>query len=211
VREYVQDGMSFEDATRKVAETTVFTTHTPVPAGHDIFPPEMIDRYFSQYWPQLGIDREQFLELGRHGDNPGFNFTALSMRLADHRNGVSEKHGEVSRSMWYDVFEDAQPDNAPIDSITNGVHLRTWISPVMREVYKKYMPRYWREQQEKEFVWDTIQNIPDNEFWSAHQQAKQQLLAEMDERARARYAEGQFDAWQVLSSGPFQNPNVLTL
>src|SRR5690606_16189774 len=87
VREYVQDGMSFEDATRKVAETTVFTTHTPVPAGHDIFPPEMIDRYFSQYWPQLGIDREQFLELGRHGDNPGFNFTALSMRLADHRNG----------------------------------------------------------------------------------------------------------------------------
>ena len=211
VREYVQDGMSFEDATRKVAETTVFTTHTPVPAGHDIFPPEMIDRYFSQYWPQLGIDREQFLELGRHGDNPGFNFTALSMRLADHRNGVSEKHGEVSRSMWYDVFEDAQPDNAPIDSITNGVHLRTWISPMMREVYKKYMPRYWREQQEKEFVWDTIQNIPDNEFWSAHQQAKQQLLAEMDERARARYAEGQFDAWQVLSSGPFQNPNVLTL
>src|SRR5690606_18602805 len=82
---------------------------------------------------------------------------------------------------------------------------------MMREVYKKYMPRYWREQQEKEFVWATIQNIPDNEFWSAHQQAKQQLLAEMVERARARYAAGQLDAWQVPSSAPFQNPNVLTL
>lgn len=211
VREYVQAGKTFEDAKELVRKSTVFTTHTPVPAGHDIFPPEMVDRYFSNYWPQLGVDREEFLALGQHGDHPGFNFTALSMRLSEHRNGVSEKHGEVSRHMWYDVFDEATPDSAPIDSITNGVHLRTWISRPMRDVFAKYQPVYWKEQQEKSHVWDTILNIPDDEFWTAHQTSKQMLLAEMDERARSRYAEGQFDAWQVLSSGPFQNPNVLTL
>ncbi len=211
LREYVHEGKSFEEAQDLVRASTVFTTHTPVPAGHDIFSPQMIDRYFSSYWPELGLDQEEFLALGRHGDDPGFNFTALSLRLSAHRNGVSEKHGEVSRQMWHDIWPDTGPETAPIQSITNGVHLRTWISPAMRRVYSRYQPRYWKDQQEKQHVWDTILNIPDDEFWAAHQQAKQALIAEMHERSRKRYVEGQFDAWQVLSSGPFQNPNVLTL
>lgn len=211
VREYVQQGKTFEEAQELVRASTVFTTHTPVPAGHDIFPPQMIDRYFSSYWPELDVDREEFLALGRHGDDPGFNFTALSLRLSAHRNGVSEKHGEVSRQMWHDIWLDTTPESAPIQSITNGVHLRTWISPAMRKVYSRYQPRYWKDQQEKQHVWDTILNIPDGEFWEAHQHAKQNLIAEMHERSRKRYVEGQFDAWQVLSSGPFQNPDVLTL
>jgi starch phosphorylase len=211
LREYVEEGKSFEEAQALVRASTVFTTHTPVPAGHDIFSPEMIDRYFSSYWPELGLNREEFLALGRHGDDPGFNFTALSLRLSAHRNGVSKKHGEVSRQMWHDIWPETGPDTAPIQSITNGVHLRTWISPAMRRVYSRYQPRYWKDQQEKQHVWDTILNIPDDEFWAAHQQAKQALIAEMHERSRKRYVEGQFDAWQVLSSGPFQNPNVLTL
>lgn len=211
VREYVQQGKTFEDAKSLVRESTVFTTHTPVPAGHDVFQPEMIDRYFSRYWPELGADREQFLALGRHGDDPGFNFTALSLRLSAHRNGVSEKHGEVSRHMWHDIWPDSAEETAPIQSITNGVHLRTWISRDMRQLYAKYQPHYWKDQQEKPHVWDTILNIPDEEFWEAHQHAKHQLIGEMAERSRKRYVEGQFDAWQVLSSGPFQNADVLTL
>ena len=211
VREHVQAGMSFEEAREAVCASTVFTTHTPVPAGHDIFPPEMIDRYFSRYWPQLGIDRETFHALGRHGDDPGFNFTALSLRLARHVNGVSQKHGEVSREMWHDIWENVSPQEAPITAITNGVHLRTWISPGVRRLYQQYLPRSWRDQQEKEYVWDTIMNIPDVDFWRAHQDAKHQLIQEIHERARRRYVEGQFDAWQVLSSGPFQNPDVLTI
>lgn len=211
MREYVQQGKSFEEAQKLVRKSTVFTTHTPVPAGHDIFSAEMMDRYFSHYWPDLGIERDQFLALGRHGDDPGFNFTALSLRLADHRNGVSQKHGEVSREMWYDIWPDTTAETAPIQAITNGVHLRTWISPAMRSIYAKYQPHYWQDQQEKAYVWDTILNIPDEEFWEAHLAAKRALIVEMDDRARARYVEGQFDAWQVLSSGPFQNPNVLTI
>jgi len=211
LREHIQEGMSFEDAKAAVCSSTVFTTHTPVPAGHDIFPPEMIDRYFSHYWPELGIDREAFLALGRHGDQPGFNFTALSLRLAKHVNGVSQKHGEVSREMWHDIWENISAKDAPITAITNGVHLRTWISPGIRQLYQQYLPRYWRDQQEREHVWDTVLNIPDADFWRVHQDAKQDLIREMDERARRRYVEGQFDAWQVLSSGPFQSANVLTI
>ena len=211
VREYVKQGMDVDEARKTVARHTVFTTHTPVPAGHDIFTEEQIDKYFTNYWPELGMTREQFYALGTHGDKPGFNFTALSMRLADHRNGVSEKHGDVSREMWYDIFPDATPETAPIRHITNGVHLRTWIGKHMRDAYNLYQPQYWKEQQEKEHVWDTILNVPDDKFWAAHMSAKQSLITAMDERSRARYVGGDFDAWQVLSSGAFQTPKVLTL
>ncbi|CAA9551433.1 MAG: Glycogen phosphorylase [uncultured Thermomicrobiales bacterium] len=212
VREHVASGDDFAKAAERVRASTIFTTHTPVPAGHDIFPPEMMDRYFSNYWPSLGLDRANFLALGTHGAaHQGFNFTALSLRLAGHVNGVSEKHGEVSRDMWADLWPDLPAEKTPIISITNGVHLRTWISPVMRNLYERYLPRNWRERQENPQVWETVLNIPDDEFWTAHLTAKQELIDEMDERARRRYAEGQFDAWQVLSSGPFQNANVMTL
>lgn len=211
VREYVAAGKTFAEAKDLVRARTVFTTHTPVPAGHDVFPDQMIDRYFSSYWPQIGLDRDEFLALGRHGEEPGFNFTALSLRLAANVNGVSEKHGEVSREMWNDLWPDVAMKDTPITHVTNGVHLRTWISPEMRMVYERYLPKRWREHQESEFVWELIDNIPPKRYWAAHQTAKQLLIDEMDERARRRYAEGQFDAWQVLSSGPFQNANVLTL
>ncbi|MDQ4045602.1 MAG: alpha-glucan family phosphorylase [Chloroflexota bacterium] len=211
VREHVIAGATPDEAIDKVRRSTVFTTHTPVPAGHDIFPDTMMDRYFSQYWGELGLDREGFLALGRMADEPGFNFTALSMRLAAHINGVSEKHGEVSRSMWQELWDASDSDDVPIYSITNGVHLRTWISPLLRPTYDRYLPSTWRNQPENPLVWETIRNISDKEFWEAHQLAKQALIDEMDERARRRYAEGQFDAWQVLSSGSFQNANVLTI
>jgi starch phosphorylase len=211
VREYVQAGLDFEPAVQHVRRTTIFTTHTPVPAGHDIFTDKMMDRYFAHYWPDLGLGRDEFLRLGVHGNRPGFNFTALSLRLAEHVNGVSEKHGEVSREMWHDLWPGASATKAPIIHITNGVHLRTWISSTMHAVYDRYLPRNWYERQDDPMVWETIHNIPDRELWDAHITAKQTLIDEMDERARRRYAEGQFDAWQMLSSGPFQNAGVLTI
>lgn len=211
LREMVADGALPDDAIREVRRHTVFTTHTPVPAGHDVFPDAMMARYFSQYWQELGLDRDGFLKLGHVGGEPGFNFTALAMRLAAHINGVSEKHGEVSREMWAHIWPGIDQADVPIRSITNGVHMRTWISPLLRPLFDRYLPPNWRDQQENPLVWETLQNIPDEEFWNAHQQAKQALIDEMDERARRRYADGQFDAWQVLSSGAFQNANVLTI
>jgi starch phosphorylase len=211
VRELVADGQATDHAIDQVRRSTVFTTHTPVPAGHDIFPDEMMDRYFTQYWGELGLDREGFLALGRVDDEPGFNFTALAMRLAAHVNGVSQKHGEVTRQMWGRLWQSDDQSSLPIASITNGVHLRTWISPILRPLYDRYLPSTWRDQQENPLVWQTIDNIPDDELWATHLAAKQALIDEIDERSRRRYAEGQFDAWQVLSSGAFQNANVLTI
>ncbi|HYJ12372.1 MAG TPA: alpha-glucan family phosphorylase [Thermomicrobiales bacterium] len=211
VREYVEDGEAFDDGVQRVRQNTIFTTHTPVPAGHDIFTPAMMERYFSHYWHELGLSRAEFLALGRHGDRAGFNFTALSLRLARHVNGVSEKHGEVSRDMWHDLWPGTTAEDAPIRSITNGVHLRTWIAPSIRHLFNRYLPRNWAERQDDPMVWETVHNIPDAELWHTHLAAKQALIDEMDERARRRYAEGQFDAWQMLSSGPFQNASVLTL
>ncbi len=210
-REHVQAGRTFDEAVDEIRAATIFTTHTPVPAGHDIFSSRMMDRYFGHYWPDLGLDRDTFLQLGSHGDRPGFNFTALSLRFAAHVNGVSAKHGEVSREMWQDLWPGATAATAPIIHITNGVHLRTWISPIMRNLYDRYLPRNWFDRQDDPLVWETIHNIPDQELWAAHQSAKQALIDEMDERARQRYADGQFDAWQVLSSGPLQNARVLSL
>jgi starch phosphorylase len=211
LRELVADGALPDDAIKEVRRHTVFTTHTPVPAGHDVFPDAMMTRYFSQYWSELGLDQDGFLKLGRIDGERGFNFTALAMRLAAHINGVSEKHGEVSREMWAHIWPGSDQEDVPIRSITNGVHMRTWISPLLRPLFDRYLPPNWRDRQENPLVWETVQNIPDDEFWSVHQQAKQALIDEMDERARRRYADGQFDAWQVLSSGAFQNANVLTI
>ncbi|CAN5837452.1 alpha-glucan family phosphorylase [soil metagenome] len=211
LREFVADGALPDDAIKEVRRHTVFTTHTPVPAGHDVFPDAMMTRYFSQYWSELGLDQDAFLKLGQIDGETGFNFTALAMRLAAHINGVSEKHGEVSREMWAHIWPAIDQAEVPIRSITNGVHLRTWISPLLRPLFDRYLPPNWRDQQENPLVWETLQNIPNEEFWNVHQQAKQALIDEMDERARRRYADGQFDAWQVLSSGAFQNANVLTI
>lgn len=211
LRELVADGVALDEAVDTVRRHTVFTTHTPVPAGHDVFPGDMIGRYFSNYWGELGLDRDGFLKLGQIKGEPGFNFTALSMRLAAHINGVSEKHGEVSREMWAHIWPGIEEQDVPIRSITNGVHMRTWISSIVRPLYDQYLPPNWRDQQENPLVWETVQNIPDDAFWAVHRQAKQALIDEMDERARRRYAEGTFDAWQVLSSGAFQNANVLTI
>lgn len=211
LREHVSAGIDLDEAIRLVRQSTVFTTHTPVPAGHDVFSDAMMARYFGHYWPGLDMDRESFLDLGHVDGKSGFNFTALAMRLSAHINGVSEKHGEVSREMWSQLWPDVASEHVAIRSITNGVHMPTWISSILRPLFDRYLPETWREQQENPLVWETIENVPDKEFWDVHRQAKQALIDEIDERARRRYAAGEFDAWQVLSSGAFQNANVLTI
>src|SRR5262245_1005700 len=133
-RRLVQDGMSFDAAADFVRSTTVFTTHTPVPAGHDAFPFQLVEKHFDGYWDLLGLDREKFLSLGHNPDGHGganFNMTALAMRLSGQRNGVSRLHGSVSRSMWRSMWPEKSEHEVPITSVTNGVHVPTWIAPEM--------------------------------------------------------------------------------
>lgn len=212
VREHVEAGASFETAAEQVRRTTVFTSHTPVPAGHDVFSPELIDRYFSSYWPQLGLSREQFFALGEHSESgDGFNLTALSLRLAGHRNGVSERHGEITREMWKDIWPGVASPVVPITSITNGVHLPTWISPRIQHLLDRYLDANWREHANNPLTWEPIRRIPEEEFWHEHRACKQELIDVLDDRARQRWANGDFDASQVVSAGPFLDSGVLTI
>ncbi len=212
VRELAATGLGFEEAAERVRATTVFTSHTPVPAGHDVFPPYLIDRYFGHYWSQLGLGREGFLALGRHTESgDGFNLTALSMRLAGHRNGVSERHGEVTREMWSGLWPGIEPAMVPITSITNGVHLPTWISPRVQNLLDRHLAPDWRERQDDPATWEPVRTIPAGEFWEVHLAAKRDLLTDMRERTRRRWSEGGLDPAQVVAAGPFLEANVLTL
>ncbi len=211
VRELVATGVSFDEAAERVRESTVFTSHTPVPAGHDVFSPDLIDRYFWHYWGQLGIDREAFFALGQHGHSPDFNMTALSMRLSAWRNAVSEKHGDVTRTMWHDIWPGVPAEDAPITHITNGVHLPTWISAREQDLLDRYLPADWRERQDDPEVWSGVLEIPDEDLWRLHFDGKNELLEYLREYTRRRWAGGEMDPGQVVAAGPFLEPEVLTI
>jgi starch phosphorylase len=212
VREWVDDGLEYDAAAQRVIASSVFTSHTPVPAGHDVFPPYLMDRYFSFYWPHLGLSREEFLRLGHHdASGDGFNMTALSMRLSGYRNGVSARHGEITRSMWHDIWPDIEPPLTPITSITNGVHLPTWISPPMQALLARYLPADWERHMQDEDVWAPVLDIPDAEFWAVREQNNQDLLAYLHEYSRRRWASREIDPRQVVAGGPFLQISPLTI
>ncbi len=211
-RELVAEGMSFDDAAEQIRGTTVFTSHTPVPAGHDVFPPYLMDRYFAHFWPQLGLDRDRFLALGHHAaSGDGFNLTALSLRLASHRNAVSERHGEITRAMWHDLWPGTETAQVPVGSVTNGVHLPTWVSPRFQLMLDRHLAPEWRDRQEEPATWDPVRRIEDGEFWGVHLAAKRDLFDYLRDRTRRRWAEGGVDPGQVVAAGPFLDPEVLTL
>ena len=211
IREYVVAGFGIDEAKRLVAANTVFTTHTPVSAGHDHFGPDQMDRYFGHFWPQLGIERHTFFDVG-HFEETGadFNMTALSMRLASQRNGVSQKHGEVTREMWHGIWPGVPVDDVPVTSVTNGVHLQTWISPRIARMLDEHLGAEWRENQADLDVWRGVRGIPDDAFWRAHTGRKRRMLDVLSERARERWVHGG-DTGQILSGGPFLEEKVLTL
>jgi glycogen phosphorylase len=211
LREAVVRGESFEAAKRNVAASTVFTTHTPVPAGHDHFSPDLMDRFFGHFWPQLGIDRDTFYDLGAFEETgPDFNMTAVSMRLANQRNAVSKKHGEVTREMWKGIWPDRPVDEVPVKSVTNGVHLQTWIAPRIARMLDAHLGPEWRDHQADPDVWRGLRGIPDDVYWQAHSGRKRRMLDVLSERSRQRWVNGG-ESGQVLSGGPFLEEKVLTI
>ncbi len=144
VRQMVQEeGLVFDEAVEAVRANTLFTTHTPVPAGNDSFAFELIDKFFWQYWGQLGIDRERFIQFARQDLpwGPQFSMTVLALRLSGYANGVSALHGQVSRAMWQFMWPDTPTDEVPIGSITNGIHTQTWLADDLRRLYSRHLPQ----------------------------------------------------------------------
>ena len=182
----VEGGLDFETARKQVAASSIFTTHTPVPAGFDLFPPGLLWRYFGPYGDEVGVSFEQFLALGTEERPDGyrpFNMAVLALRGTAHRNGVSRLHGKISRAMWRSEWPDLSEDEVPIGSVTNGVHLGTWISPELGALLDEGLGHSWREGDGNDPAWGKLASIPDPALWAAHRAAKERLIA----AARARY------------------------
>lgn len=209
LRELTQGGQLFDRAKDMVRNTTVFTTHTPVPAGHDAFPYHLMDEYFGRFWQRMGISREQFLGLGEHGGR--FNMTVLALRLAGRTNGVSQFHGEVSRRMWQSVWPNRPIERIPIGAITNGVHVPSWISTELKNLFAEHLGDDWKEQHDIRSLWDRLDEIPDETLWRVHLYLKGKLLAYIDSRTRLRWREGRMSPNQVLASGTLLEPEALTI
>lgn len=215
VREEIQrTGKSFYDVEATVRKACVFTTHTPVPAGHDAFSPDLMDSYFAHYWPQLGLSREQFLALGarRLGDPwEPFGMTVLALRMSRAANGVSKLHGEVSRKMWNILYPDKAEDKVPIDHITNGVHARTWTAPLMADLYCEYLGEDWSTTCADKKMWAQVDEIPDEEIWWRHQMLKERLISHTRSRIKiSRERRGEPPEYIQIADS-LLDPNVLTI
>ncbi|MEJ2209555.1 MAG: alpha-glucan family phosphorylase [Anaerolineae bacterium] len=172
--------LSFAEAREAATGGHVFTTHTPVPAGIDWFHPDLLDRYFSAYYPKLGLSRHEFLGLGRmNPDDPNgyFCMALLAMRLANKINGVSQLHAQVSRRMWQEAWPQVPVDDIPITGITNGIHARSWISHDMADLYDRYLGPRWIEHPAELEVWQRVMRIPDEELWRTHERRRERLVA----------------------------------
>jgi starch phosphorylase len=206
VRELVKQGMRFEQAREHVRQTTLFTTHTPVPAGNDRFPKWQIDQQLSGFWHELGLSRDEFMALGAEEDF--FGMTPLALRMSSKANGVSELHGQVARDMWRWLYPN-QP--VPISHITNGVHTATWLACQMRQLFDKYLGPDWYEHLDDPSTWQPVYEIPDDELWAVRKYLKRKLVQFMRERARAKWVTHSQHPVQTIASGVLIDPNALTL
>jgi len=213
IRELVATGTTPDEARERVHRSSIFTTHTPVPAGHDMFPYPMIERYFSSYWSSLGLDRDAFFGLGTHPDNPeaGFNMSALALRLSAHANGVSRRHGEVSRQIWRNLWPDRPVQDVPITHITNGVHVPTWIEPKLQMLLDEHLGADWLDRHDDPGTWDALELIPDADLWRAHYWQKIKLIDAIRERARQRWLGEGASPSLVMAGGALLDPSVLTI
>jgi starch phosphorylase len=174
------NGLSFDEVRQEVMATNCFTTHTPVPAGIDTFSPDLVLKYFKSYIPSLRLDDEGFLALGREdvsNKKQGFSMALLAIRLADHINGVSKLHGEVSRKMWHNVWPGVPADEVPIQHITNGIHTRTWLSQDISYILDRYLSSEWMTNPSDNSVWEGIAQIPDEELWRAHERSRARMVS----------------------------------
>ncbi len=174
-----EQGLSWYEALQLVSAGTLFTTHTPVPAGIDEFSTELMDKYFGQIYDHYGISRDEILGLGsvRQG-TPGqpFNMAICALRTADYTNGVSRLHADVSRRMWAESWPNLPYEEVPIDFVTNGVHHATWISPEMSQLFQRHFEDDWREGPDDKRLWERVANIPDREIWETHNLGKLRLI-----------------------------------
>jgi starch phosphorylase len=213
IRELVEKGHSFDDAVEEIRQSTVFTTHTPVPAGHDAFPFQLVEKHLAGCWGTLGPHRDKFLALGAYDNGAGmqFNMTALALRSAAKVNAVSKLHGEVTREMWAPMWPGVADADRPVSYITNGVHVGTWMAAELVELLTKYLGADWRARQGDPALWDAILAIPDEALWAVRQTLREHLFSFIRERARQRWTDDHVSTPRIVTAGTLLDPAALTI
>ena len=206
--------VSFEVAKEIASSKTVFTTHTPVPAGNDIFPLDLVEKYFKDFWPRLGLSREEFLKLGMKPStelDKGFNMGILALKIAGKKNGVSKLHGAVSRELFGEVWPEIASNESPIGYVTNGIHTCSWLAPKMKELFNKYLIPYWQDSMYQDQVWEKIKNVPNDKIWTIHNERKQKLLKLVKENTTERLRRSGYSYEAINEITSKINPNALTI
>ena len=208
----VEKKLDFYSALQVVAAANVFTTHTPVPAGNDSFPREMMRKYFGGFAKELQISFDELFRFGQSSVNPvdAFSMTILALRMSRHANGVSKLHGEVSRSLWKDVWAGVPVHEVPITSITNGVHTKTWMAPEFSALYRKYLGD-WEEHLTEPDFWRGVIDIPDAQLWETHQRLKVRLVEFVRERVRTRRERLGESPESIRKVNRILDPEILTI
>lgn len=204
--------ISFHAAAEITRAQTCFTTHTPVPAGNEIFSLGLMERYFTRYYGQLGLDWKEFVALGQanHGSSDeGFSMTILGLRMSNHRNGVSQLHGRVARSMWQSLWPHVPTDEVPISGITNGVHIHTWVASDVATFYDRVLGTLWRERPYDPTVWESIAQVSDAELWALHVRRRQRLLEAVREHIKQQH--GYYDDEHRQRAIAALHPNCLII
>ncbi len=184
-----------------------------MPAGHEVFPFYLMEKYFNAYWPSLGLDQAGFMRLGIKPEAPhaGFNTTVLALKMCNHRNAVSKRHGEVTRKMWHTLWPDLPEDKVPIGVVTNGVHVPSWLDPKVVLLFSKYLGPDWLEHHDHQHIWELVDDIPDKELWDTHCGLKVKLINAIRERARQRWAIERGSTTNVVTGGTLLDPTLLTI
>ena len=213
IREQIEQGRSFDEALALVRRTTVFTTHTPVPAGHDAFPFQLVEKHLAGAWGELGQHRARFLALGEYdnGHGPQFNMTALALRTAEGINAVSELHGHVTREMWQPMWPDRPVDGVPVQAITNGVHVPTWLAADLRMLLAAHLGDDWTARLDDPAIWEGFDAIPDADLWRVRMTLRASLFAWIRARARQRWTVERVSPARVVAHGTLLDPNALTI
>ncbi len=214
VRAFMEnEGMTLERAIEQVRKSSVFTTHTPLQAATDVYSFDMMSHYFGDYWQRLGMNKEQFMQFGINPDHPesGFNMTVFGLKMCNYRNGVSKKHCEVSREIWKGVFSEEQSAKAPIDYITNGVHLPTWLGDELFETLNGTLGENWLTMQDNPDIWMPVESIDDRELWNLHYTYKVRMVNFIRERVRRKWADERIDPVIAMAEGVMLDPDVLTI
>jgi starch phosphorylase len=209
-----KQGLAYAAAREAVSAGACFTTHTPVPAGNDVFPSGMVEHYLSSYFDQFHIDRQELLGLGRQNPkdgNEGFCMTVLAIRLANTTNAVSQLHATVSRRMWKNLWPNVPEAEIPIIAITNGVHTRSWLSSEIEQLYDRYLGVQWEERPTDHSVWKRVEHIPNSELWRTHERRRERLVAYARARLREQLSRRGAPPAEIARADEVLDPDALTI